>query len=49
MKFYYYNESDLSSQQSQSITIALFIIIAGILAYMYGFLVGRAGPNHTFT
>jgi len=41
MKFYYYNESDLSHNKVRVLPIALFIIIAGILAYMYGFLEGR--------
>jgi hypothetical protein len=41
MKFYYYNESDLSYNKVRVLPIALFIIIAGILAYMYGFLEGR--------
>jgi len=41
MKFYYYNESDLSYNKVRVLPIALFIIIAGILSYMYGYLEGR--------
>jgi len=41
MKFYYYNKSDLSYNKVRVLPIALFIIIAGILSYMYGYLEGR--------
>jgi hypothetical protein len=41
MKFYYYNESDLSYNKVRVLPIALFVIIAGILSYMYGYLEGR--------
>ena len=41
MKLYYYNESDLSYNKVRVLPIALFIIIAGILSYMYGYLEGR--------
>jgi len=41
MKFYYYNESDLSYHKVRVLPIALFVIIAGILSYMYGYLEGR--------
>lgn len=41
MKFYYYSESDLSYNKVRVLPIALFIIIAGILSYMYGYLEGR--------
>lgn len=41
MKFYYYNKSDLSYNKVRVLPIALIIIIAGILSYMYGYLEGR--------
>lgn len=41
MKIYYYSESDLSYNKVRVLPIVLFIIIAGILSYMYGYLEGR--------